>query len=84
MDKLPLEMSNSIETLPSAITEEPVKSPISSQESPSLVLIVTAGYDHTIRFWDVLEATCLATLQHNESVKIIIIWYINLNPPPHL
>lgn len=34
----------------------------------SPVLIVTAGYDHTIRFWDVLQGTCLATLQHNESV----------------
>lgn len=47
-----------------------IKSPISSpQESTASVLIVTASYDHTIRFWEVLEGTCLATLQHNESVR---------------
>lgn len=34
------------------------------------VLLATAGYDHTIRFWDVLQGTCLATLQHNESVSV--------------
>ena len=40
-------------------------SPLLNDSSP--VLIITAGYDHTIRFWDVLQGTCLATLQHNES-----------------
>ena len=49
----------------------------SLMSSPSLplneaspVLIITAAYDHTIRFWDVLQGNCLATLQHNESVHL--------------
>ena len=47
-------------------------SPFSNESSSSSVsvLIITAGYDHTIRFWDVLIGTCIATLQHNESVKL--------------
>jgi len=33
------------------------------------VLLATAGYDHTIRFWDVISGNCINTLQHTESVK---------------
>lgn len=63
---IPIDLSNSFESLPHPITEElPV--PLLT-ESSSPVLIVTASYDHTIRFWDVLQGTCIATLQHNESV----------------
>lgn len=40
-------------------------SPLLTDSSP--VLIITASYDHTIRFWDILQGTCIATLQHNES-----------------
>lgn len=31
------------------------------------VLLITAGYDHTIRFWNVTTAQCWRTLQHSES-----------------
>lgn len=67
-------LSNSFESLPRANSTSPLSygsaqsrspSPLLSDSSP--VLIITAGYDHTIRFWDVLQGTCLATLQHNES-----------------
>lgn len=74
---IPSKLSNSFESLPS--DDEPVLIkteqeneellvPLLSDSSP--ILIVTAGYDHTIRFWDVLQGTCTATLQHNESVII--------------
>jgi G protein beta subunit-like protein len=38
-----------------------------SASSPPAVVLATAGYDHTIRFWDVVRGTCIGTLQHNES-----------------
>lgn len=31
------------------------------------VLLVTAGYDHTIRFWEALSGICSRTIQHQES-----------------
>lgn len=31
------------------------------------VLLITAGYDHTIRFWEALSGLCYKTLQHPES-----------------
>ena len=68
-NNLPI-LSNSVESLPQEIMEcrrSPILSPILSDSSP--VLIVTAGYDHTIRFWDCLQGSCTVTLQHNESVK---------------
>ena len=37
-------------------------------EGPPAVVLATAGYDHTIRFWDVVRGLCIGTLQHNESV----------------
>ncbi len=33
----------------------------------SQVLLATAGYDHTIKFWEAPSGTCLQTLQHPES-----------------
>jgi WD40 repeat protein len=33
----------------------------------SPILLVTAGYDRTIRFWDALSGLCYKTLQHPES-----------------
>lgn len=32
------------------------------------VILVTAGYDHTIRFWDALSGVCIRTIQHPDSV----------------
>lgn len=37
---------------------------ISTAES---VFLVTAGYDHTIRFWETLTGSCYRIAQHNES-----------------
>lgn len=31
------------------------------------VLLVTSGYDHTIRFWEALSGICSRTIQHQES-----------------
>lgn len=31
------------------------------------VVLVTAGYDHSIKYWNVLEGTCIHSIQHNES-----------------
>lgn len=41
-------------------------------EEPPAVLLATAGYDHTIRFWDVVTGSCIGALQHNESVRVSI------------
>lgn len=41
-------------------------------EEPPAVLLATAGYDHTIRFWDVVTGSCIGALQHNESVLVSI------------
>jgi hypothetical protein len=40
---------------------------------PPSVLLATAGYDHTIRFWDVVSGVCTNTLQYNISVHPIVI-----------
>ena len=34
---------------------------------PSPVILASAGYDHTIRFWDALSGQCYRMLQHPES-----------------
>lgn len=36
------------------------------------VLLATGGYDHTIRLWQPHSGVCHRTLQHPESVRIII------------
>lgn len=87
LSDLPTVLSNSFESLPQEIDEtesenrkSPLLSPLLTDSSP--VLIVTAGYDHTIRFWDVLQGTCIATLQHNESVhEFEIFLFVILNLP---
>lgn len=38
------------------------------QDSHSVIL-VTAGYDHTIRFWEALSGICSRTIQHPDSVN---------------
>ncbi|CAG8576690.1 18018_t:CDS:10, partial [Acaulospora morrowiae] len=37
-----------------------------NQDSHSVIL-VTAGYDHTIRFWEALSGICSRTIQHPDS-----------------
>lgn len=34
---------------------------------PANIVLVTAGYDHTIRFWEALSGICSRTIQHPES-----------------
>ena len=41
------------------------------QDSHSVIL-VTAGYDHTIRFWEALSGICSRTIQHPDSVIFVI------------
>lgn len=33
----------------------------------SEVVLVSAGYDHTIRFWEALSGICIRTIQHPDS-----------------
>ena len=42
--------------------------------SVSEVILATAGYDHTIRFWEALSGICLRTIQFPDSQvnKIVI------------
>ncbi|KAI8057919.1 quinon protein alcohol dehydrogenase-like superfamily [Syncephalis plumigaleata] len=35
--------------------------------NPIDVLLATAGYDHTIRFWEALSGACYRTIQHPDS-----------------
>ncbi|KAJ1547643.1 TOR complex subunit lst8 [Nowakowskiella sp. JEL0078] len=39
------------------------------QQAPttSEVVLATAGYDHTIRFWEALSGICIRTIQHPDS-----------------
>ncbi|KAI9293997.1 WD repeat-containing protein wat1 [Neoconidiobolus thromboides FSU 785] len=39
----------------------------SSTEDSHSVILVTAGYDHTIRFWEALSGICSRTIQHTDS-----------------
>jgi target of rapamycin complex subunit LST8 len=40
-----------------------------SQAPVTEVVLATAGYDHTIRFWEALSGVCLRTIQHPDSVN---------------
>ncbi|ORX56688.1 WD40 repeat-like protein [Piromyces finnis] len=37
------------------------------QSASTEVVLATAGYDHTIRFWEALSGICLRTVQHPDS-----------------
>ena len=36
------------------------------------VLLATASYDHTIRFWQAHSGICHRTVQHQDSVSFLI------------
>ena len=38
------------------------------------VILATAGYDHTIRFWEALSGICVRTIQHADSVLFLMIY----------
>ncbi|NXB95899.1 LST8 protein, partial [Vidua chalybeata] len=40
------------------------------------VILATAGYDHTVRFWQAHSGICTRTVQHQDSVSFL------LSPPP--
>ncbi len=37
------------------------------------VVLATAGYDHTIRFWEALSGACIRTIQNPDSVNQLAI-----------
>ncbi|KAJ8322932.1 TOR complex subunit lst8 [Batrachochytrium dendrobatidis] len=45
----------------------------SMQAPVTEVVLATAGYDHTIRFWEALSGICLRTIQHSDSVNRLAI-----------
>ena len=49
-------------------SNRPLRSMPPSQNDQSGVILVTAGYDHTIRFWEALSGICSRTIQHSDSV----------------
>lgn len=40
------------------------------------VILATAGYDHTVRFWQAHSGICTRTVQHQDSVSFLP------SPPP--
>ena len=42
---------------------------MTSINSGETVLLATAGYDHTIRFWSTQHGICTRTVQHQDSVS---------------
>lgn len=56
-----------LENVAATASEHNLLQELSTIDGPPAVVLASAGYDHTIRLWDVVEATCLGTLQHNES-----------------
>lgn len=36
------------------------------------VVLATAGYDHTIRFWEAASGTCNRTVKYPDSVRIAL------------
>lgn len=34
------------------------------------VILATAGYDHTVRFWQAHSGICTRTVQHQDSVSL--------------
>lgn len=37
------------------------------------VILATAGYDHTIRFWQAHSGMCHRTVQHPDSVSFYVV-----------
>jgi len=35
------------------------------------VVLATAGYDHTVRFWQAHSGVCTRTVQHQDSVSFM-------------
>src|SRR6202022_1229760 len=55
---------------PSA-SSRPLRSMPAQPNDQSGVILVTAGYDHTIKFWEALSGICSRTIQHPDSVVLL-------------
>lgn len=44
-------------------------------QQPSVIL-ATASYDHTIKFWEAGSGRCYRTIQYPDSVCIVDSWYV--------
>jgi WD40 repeat protein len=42
------------------------------------VILATASYDHTIRFWEAKSGRCYRTIQYPDSVSNVY-WYTSLS-----
>ena len=51
-------------------SNRPLRSMAPPQNDQSGVILVTAGYDHTIKFWEALSGICSRTIQHPDSVPV--------------
>lgn len=40
------------------------------------VILATAGYDHTIRFWEAKSGRCYRTIQYPDSVSSFYVKYL--------
>ncbi|KAJ3193775.1 RNase P and RNase MRP subunit, partial [Dinochytrium kinnereticum] len=38
--------------------------------SQTEVVLATAGYDHTIKFWEALSGMCVRTIQHPDNSQV--------------
>lgn len=54
---------------PDQYSSRPLRPMPMPQNDQSGVILVTAGYDHTIKFWEALSGICSRTIQHPDSVS---------------
>lgn len=53
-----------------------------AQQDALSVILVTGGYDNTIRFWEAWSGVCSRTLNHQEHVRSITLSFpFPLSPP---
>lgn len=48
------------------------QTPPALQNDSHSVILVTAGYDNTIRFWEALSGICSRTIKHPDSVCLFV------------
>jgi len=57
-------------TLGSPGASPTLPAPTNTSSSSADTVLATAGYDHTIKLWQIHTALCIKTFQHPDSVKI--------------
>ena len=59
-------------SVPIPSTAHPPKAAAASAQQEALsVILVTGGYDNTIRFWEAWSGVCSKTLNHQEHVRFV-------------